>query len=89
MAEQTGGLPGEAIAALARGNKIEAIKILRTAENMGLKEAKDRVEEYLRNDPVLQQKLAATQAESRGTLLRWLVILALLVSAGYYFLVPH
>jgi hypothetical protein len=89
MGVQTDGLPPEAIAALARGNKIEAIKILRTAENTDLKDAKDKVEGYLRNNPVLQQQLASAQAESRGALLRWLVILAVLVSAGYYFFVPR
>jgi ribosomal protein L7/L12 len=89
MAEPDQGLPAEAIAALARGNKIEAIKIVRQARNIDLKDAKDRVEEYVRNNPALQQKLATAQAESRGTLFRWLIVLALLGMAGYYFLVSR
>ncbi len=45
-----GGLPKEVIAALRRGAKIEAIKLLRTARRIGLKEAKEEVETYLRGD---------------------------------------
>lgn len=40
------GLPAEAIAALSRGQLIEAIKIVRAATGLGLKEAKDLVEQY-------------------------------------------
>jgi len=40
------GLPAEALAALSRGQLIEAIKIVRTATGLGLKEAKDLVERY-------------------------------------------
>ena len=38
------GLPAEALAALSRGQLIEAIKIVRAATGLGLKEAKDLVE---------------------------------------------
>ncbi|MGH8027361.1 MAG: ribosomal protein L7/L12 [Pseudoxanthomonas sp.] len=40
------GLPAEALAALSRGQLIEAIKIVRAATGLGLKEAKDLVEGY-------------------------------------------
>jgi len=40
------GLPAEALAALSRGQLIEAIKIVRAASGLGLKEAKDLVERY-------------------------------------------
>lgn len=39
-------LPAEALAALSRGQLIEAIKIVRAATGLGLKEAKDLVEQY-------------------------------------------
>jgi ribosomal protein L7/L12 len=39
-------IPEAAIAALSAGNKVEAIKILREATGLGLKEAKDAVERY-------------------------------------------
>jgi ribosomal protein L7/L12 len=38
-------VPPEVLAAIDRGNKIEAIKLLRDATGLGLKEAKDAVEQ--------------------------------------------
>ncbi|WP_371136059.1 ribosomal protein L7/L12 [Pseudomonas sp.] len=46
MAEFDQGLPVEVVAALERGQKIEAIKLLRELRGMGLKEAKDAVDGY-------------------------------------------
>lgn len=46
------GLPEDVVAALVQGNKIEAIKRLRTARGMGLKEAKEAVEAYAPTDPL-------------------------------------
>lgn len=40
----SGDLPADVTAAIAAGNKIEAIKLLRETSGMGLKEAKDRVD---------------------------------------------
>jgi ribosomal protein L7/L12 len=84
MAERTTDLPAEAIDALWRGKKIEAIKIVRRARNLDLKAAKIKVEEYVRNDPALQQELAMLQAETTATLVRWLVILGVLAIGGYF-----
>jgi ribosomal protein L7/L12 len=84
MPEHSEALPPEAIDALQRGNKIEAIKVVREASKLDLKDAKDRVDDYVKNDPVLQQKFASAQAETTGSLARWLIIIALAI-AGYYF----
>ena len=86
MAERTEALPSEAISALQRGNKIEAIKIVRQASKLDLKDAKDRVDDYVKNDPVLQQKFASAQAETTGSLVRWLIIIAVAI-AGYFLFV--
>ncbi len=43
------GLPAEAVAAVSRGQLIEAIKIVRQATGLGLKEAKDLVDAYREN----------------------------------------
>jgi ribosomal protein L7/L12 len=72
--EQKTTIPPEAIAALHRGNKIEAIKLVREAQGIGLKEAKDRVEEFLRTDPAVQASFAQMRAQSAGSSLRWWVI---------------
>lgn len=42
------GIPTEVVEALDRGRKIEAIKLLRGATGLGLKEAKDMVEAFER-----------------------------------------
>ena len=44
MAESDQDLPAQVLAALERGQKIEAIKLLRELRGLGLKEAKDIVE---------------------------------------------
>ena len=84
MVDQAAEFPAEAIDALWRGNKIEAIKIVRRARNLDLKDAKIKVEEYVRNEPALQQKLSMLQAETTTTIVRWLVILGVLAIGGYF-----
>lgn len=44
-------LPDEAIASLQAGRKIDAIKAVREREGLGLKEAKQRVDQYVRDNP--------------------------------------
>jgi hypothetical protein len=46
MPPPTSPLPDNVLAALQRGNVIEAIKLLREATGLGLKEAKDAVESF-------------------------------------------
>jgi ribosomal protein L7/L12 len=74
-----------AISALHQGNKIGAIKIVREERKIGLKEAKDAVEDYVRTQPALQVSLAAAQTAAKRNALRWLVILVGLVLVAYYF----
>ena len=79
-------LPAEAVTALWQGNKIEAIKMVRQATQIDLKAAKNKVDQYVRNEPALEQKLAAAQTESLRSLARWLLIVGALAIAGYYLL---
>lgn len=74
-----------AIAALHQGSKIEAIKIVRMERNIGLKEAKDAVEEYMRGQPGLQSSLAAAQTEAKRSALLWLVGVLSFALLAYYF----
>lgn len=80
------GLPPMAVEALRRGDKIEAIKIVRVESNIGLKEAKDRVDEYIRRDPVLQQSLPQAQAEAKHKIMVFLAVLFALGLGAYYLL---
>ena len=66
-ASETATLPDAAIAALQRGNKIAAIKALRIGRNMGLKEAKAMVDDYVLGRPELQQSVAAAWKRTIST----------------------
>ena len=58
-------LPAAVATALSQGQKIEAIKLLREAHGIGLKEAKDIVEDYIKSRPELSVKLTAIQEEKK------------------------
>ncbi|HEY7320725.1 MAG TPA: hypothetical protein VIE89_24430 [Candidatus Binatia bacterium] len=87
MAEPKEDLPAEAVTALWEKNKVAAIRIVRQTHHIDLKAAKHKVDQYLSNEPALQQKLASVQVESLQGLIRWLFIIGVLAIAGYYFLV--
>ena len=69
---QKNTLPAAAVAALHRGQKIEAVKIVRAESGIDLKEAKQRVEQYLRTEPLVQASFAEMQARSGRTALWWI-----------------
>ena len=71
------GLPADALAALHEGRKIDAIKILREQRGLGLKEAKDEVDAYLRDHP----ELASLQ--SSGSALGCFAWIGLAAVVGY------
>ncbi|MDQ6735701.1 MAG: ribosomal protein L7/L12 [Nitrospirota bacterium] len=80
------GLSPAAIAALWKGQMIEAIKVVRQEQTLGLKEAKDAVEAYLKTQPELKKKMAMAQAEQTKGCVRWLVVgVILLALAAYWF----
>jgi len=56
-------LPVDVLAELSRGNKIEAIKLLREATGLGLKESKDVIDQYDGRNPS-----HATDTSSMGPL---------------------
>lgn len=82
----TPALSAAAIAALRRGNKIEAIKLVRVERNLGLKEAKDVVEDYLSGQPDLQSALTDAQGEAKRGAVVWVAVLLGLAILAYYFL---
>ena len=70
---------------LWRGEVIEAIKLVRVERNLGLKEAKDLVDAYIRSHPSLRQKMEQTQAEMWQKLKRRLLIALIFAAAAYVF----
>jgi hypothetical protein len=79
-------MPPEVIAALLRGQKIEAIKHLRMTRGFGLQEAKEAVENYVATDPVLRARLGAAQEQSRRGCLTYVGVIFALAVAVYMFL---
>jgi len=80
-------IPPDAIVALQRGDKIEAIKLTRAHAGLGLKEAKDEVDAYIASQPQLQETFAAQQTSRRGGCLTTLAVFVLVGLIVYYVLV--
>jgi ribosomal protein L7/L12 len=83
--EKGSALPSPVVNALSKGEKIEAIKLLREARGIGLKEAKDIVEEYVETHPELSRQLSAAQGEMLKSFLQRLIAVAALSGAAYWF----
>jgi len=77
-------LPAAAISALANGNKIEAIKIVRKEWGTDLKDSKDAVDAYAKSHPEVMA--ASEQAGSRAKAWLWLMVLLAVAVGAYYFL---
>ena len=75
MAGESRELPAAAIEALTKGHKIEAIKIVRQEWGLGLKEAKDAVDAYVKTRPDL-----ASQFQEAGNNRLWLWLLVVLTA---------
>jgi len=60
-----------AVAALRRGQVIEAITLVRKEQHVALTEAKASVDAYLRSQPALQRRIEQDQSDAREGLLRW------------------
>ena len=77
--------PPSVVDALSRGNKIEAIKLLREHTGLGLKEAKDAVDAYQQGSSTSTEGLSPGQVSRSGSAIGWLAVIAACIAA-YYFL---
>lgn len=75
------GLPDNVVDALKRGNKIEAIKLLREQTGVGLKEAKDAVDASGIEGPAK----SPGEVSARGKI-PWLILLVVIGFLVYTFL---
>jgi hypothetical protein len=80
-------LPLEAVTLLSEGKVIEAIKSVRAAERLGLREAKQRVDAHIAQDPILRVQIETQQRATRRKLFFWFLIVDLAITAGviYWF----
>jgi len=75
-------LPPAALQALQQGRIIEAIKIVRTEHNLGLKQAKEQVEQYIQQHPELLRQGGVAQTQQQGSVQRVIWVLGLLFLVG-------
>lgn len=68
-------LPPAAVAALWKCQIPDAIKLVRLKHDIGLNEAKELVDSYLRSQPALRDRIEEAHADAREGLFRWLIFL--------------
>jgi hypothetical protein len=80
-------LPLEVATLIAEGRVIEAIKVLRQTEGLGLKDAHDRVEAHISRDPMLRVQIDTQRRAARRKFFFWFVVIDLLITAAaiYWF----
>lgn len=82
-------LPASVVAALQRGEKVEAIRLLREQTGLGLKEAKDAVEGESQDTYQANHHRPTVETPRSSGLIWWLLGLLLAGYAAYYLLQPH
>jgi hypothetical protein len=80
-------LPLEAVALLGEGRMVEAIKSVRRTEVLGLREAKQRVDEHLAQDPILRVQIETQQRAARRKFFFWFLLVDLVITVAivYWF----
>jgi hypothetical protein len=81
--ENPASLPKNVIKALEKGRMIEAIKLLRSQANMGLKESKEAIEAYTKSHSQTQPPRSAPMSTGDQRSPTGLVIMIALALLGY------
>lgn len=79
-------LPKAAVEALWQGNLIGAITVVRQERNLGLTEAKGKVETYIASQPALKKKMDKVLATAQIRFIRWVIGFLILAAGMTYFL---
>jgi len=79
-------LPPEPATLVNEGRTIEAIKVLRQSEGIGLKQAKDWVDWYIAQDPMLAAQLEAQRRTAGRKFFFWFLVVDVIIAAAviYY-----
>ena len=75
------GLPDKVVEALKRGNKVEAIKLLREQTGVGLKEAKDAVDASGIEGPAKSSGEGSARVK-----IPWMILLVVIALLAYTYL---
>lgn len=70
-------LPPAAVAALWRGQVIDAVTLVRMEQQVDVEEANSSIEAYLQTQPVLKRRIEHAQADAREGLFRWTLFLVI------------
>lgn len=76
-------LPQAAIESLKQGRKIGAIKIVREQEGLDLKDAKERVERWIKDKGHMYPEIRNGIVGAGGSSAIWIALLVLLAAAGF------
>lgn len=79
-------VPATVTDALRRGNKIEAIKLMREHTGLGMKEAKDAVDALETTVSGTLSTLSPGEVPRNGGIFMWVIIAAAIAAAAYFFL---
>ena len=85
-------LPPEPATLLTEGKLVEAIKVLRESQDIGLRKAKDWVDWHIAQDPMLRAQLEALQRKARRKFFLWFLIVDAVIAAAiiyYLFYMPR
>ena len=78
-------LPTDVIAAIQANRKIEAIRLLREAQGIGLREAKEAVEAYIKANPHLETNKRSESRSPMSPLILFVLIAAMAYMAYHFF----
>jgi ribosomal protein L7/L12 len=81
-------LPADVMGALQRGEKLEAIKLLREATGLGLKEAKDVVETALSRQGAARKSKLAPGEVQRNRPTAWVVVGVVITALLLWYFLP-
>ena len=70
---------------LAAGRKIDAIKLVRAEQNLGLKEAKELVEDYLAQHPERFPEVQRDASSGTRFVLYATILIAIVLTYRYFF----
>ena len=79
-------LPADVIDAMKRGQKIEAIRLLREQTELGLAEAKQAVEAHEAANPAPRQSAAPGAVSGSGGAVWLILVLVIAAVAGFFLL---
>lgn len=79
-------IPPQAVAALNAGRRIDAIRIVRETQEIGLKEARELVDSYVALHPEVQWRVDQQRSRASRRWIAWLALLGLAAWAAVQYL---